>query len=221
MTAHGAGENLLPSNDARIIRNKIQKTASILGGSLLLGGMPAFAKVFFDTEVYGDKELKIATVNKIKQRLRNSILQDISIAPDMFKLALNDALGYDASSGEGGSDGSILLEMDREQNTGPGLRRAVDAINTVKKLLERTTAVPFADLCAFAGAEALETAGCSRVTVQLGRFEANKPNTRNKGIPWQSPTTDGILKAFTTAGLTKQRCGAFAWSAWRNKSRFN
>ena len=37
------------------------------------------AKTYFDTDVYGDKELKIATVNKIKQKLRNAILNDNSI----------------------------------------------------------------------------------------------------------------------------------------------
>jgi hypothetical protein len=90
---------------------------------------PTIAKTFFDTDVrkssvrlycvtklinskfyrqvYGDKELKIATVNKLKQKLRNAILQDISIAPDFVKLAVNDALGFNVQS-----EGNLNLTFD-------------------------------------------------------------------------------------------------------------
>lgn len=122
----------------------------------------ANAKVFFDTDVYGDKELKIATVNKIKQKLRNAILQDISVAPDLLKLAINDALGYDYSTTSGGPDGSIVFEMDRSENK--GLEKALAVVLQVKKDLQRTNTVSLADIVAFGGAEALETVGCGRVT---------------------------------------------------------
>ena len=55
-------------------------------------------QVFIDTDLYGDKELKIATINKLKQKLRDAINKDNSIAPCMLELAINDALGYNAES---------------------------------------------------------------------------------------------------------------------------
>ena len=122
----------------------------------------ANAKVFFDTDVYGDKELKIATVNKIKQKLRNAILQDISVAPDLLKLAINDALGYDFITTSGGPDGSIVYEMDCPENK--GLEKALAVVLQIKKDLQRTNTVSLADIVAFGGAEALETVGCGRVT---------------------------------------------------------
>ena len=122
----------------------------------------ANAKVFFDTDVYGVKELKIATVNKIKQKLRNAILQDISVAPDLLKLAINDALGYDFSTTSGGPDGSIVYEMDCPENK--GLEKALAVVLQIKKDLQRTNTVSLADIVAFGGAEALETVGCGRVT---------------------------------------------------------
>jgi hypothetical protein len=90
------------------------------------------AKVFLDTDVYGDKELKIATVNKIKQKLRNAILQDPAVAPNLLKLAINDALGFDYVSKDGGPDGSVQFEMEKEENV--GLQNAVDVVNAVKKV---------------------------------------------------------------------------------------
>ena len=102
-------------------------------------------------QAYGDKELKIATVNSIKQKLRNVIQQDIRIAPYLLKLAINDALGYNSATGSGGPDGSIQFELERKENL--SLVGAVQAINSVKKDLQRTKVASFGDLCAFGGAE--------------------------------------------------------------------
>jgi hypothetical protein len=145
---------------SRQLKRTIQ-SALVLSGAV--GALSnANAKVYFDTDVYGDKELKIATVNKIKQKIRNAILQDVSVAPDLLKLAINDALGYDTTSEEGGPDGSIIFEMDRPENK--GLEKAVALLTGVKKELQRTNTVSFADLVAFGGAEALETVGAGRIT---------------------------------------------------------
>lgn len=55
-------------------------------------------QVFIDTDLYGDKELKIATINKLKQKLRDAINKDNTVAPYMLELAINDALGYNAET---------------------------------------------------------------------------------------------------------------------------
>lgn len=169
--------------------------------------------------MYGDKELKIATVNKIKQKLRNAILQDPMVAPALLKLAINDALGFEEGNLKGGPDGSIQFEMNREENI--SLESAFQVIVNIKKELQRTNVVGFGDLCAFAGAEgelfchnmwlhadgdmiplaALETVGAPRMVVQVGRFDAKSENTEKTGLNWDSPTVAGITTAFGGAGL--------------------
>lgn len=170
-----------------------------LFAAALLSAQSASAKVFFDTDVYGDKELKIATVNKMKQKLRNAILKDITVAPELVKLAISDALGFDIASGEGGPNGSILFEKDRAEDA--SLKRALDLVLGVKKELQRTNTVSLADVVAFAGAEALETVGCSRITVQVGRVDAKSADAR-VSIPWDDESSSGaVLAALTASGL--------------------
>lgn len=163
------------------------------------------AKTYFDTDVYGDKELKIATVNKIKQKLRNAILNDNSIAPGFLELSINDALGFDITSQDGGADGSIQFEMDRETNS--GLKPALEILKAIKKELQRTTSVSFSDICMFAGGEALETVGCGRITIQVGRFDAKKENKKASQVPWNALADGGeyssssVLDAFMESGF--------------------
>jgi catalase (peroxidase I) len=104
----------------------------------------------------------------MKQKLRNAILKDITVAPELVKLAINDALGFEIASGDGGPNGSILFEKDKTENE--SLKKAIDLVLGVKKEMQRTNTVSLADMVAFAGAEALETVGCSRITVQVGRY---------------------------------------------------
>ena len=94
------------------------------------------AKVFIDTDLYGDKELKIATVNKIKQKLRDAIIKDISLAPQFLEIAINDALGYNSITQDGGPDGSIQFELDLVGNK--SFENAIQALLEVKKSLQRT-----------------------------------------------------------------------------------
>ena len=65
-----------------------------------------------------------------------------------------------------------------------------------------------ADIVAFGGAEALETVGCPRVTVQVGRADAKVSDTKSNSICWQAE--EGILpenyksvtlNAFKSSGL--------------------
>eukprot|EP01038_Epipyxis_sp_PR26KG_P010643 gene10643-14295_t len=163
----------------------------------------ALASTYFDTDVYGDKELKIATVNKLKQKLRNAILNDITLASDFLKLSINDALGYDVATEDGGPDGSILFEMKQPGNE--NLQKAVNVILGIKKELLRTNTVSFADIVAFAGAEALETVGSSRIIVQVGRFDAKFENKKTKIVPWNDlSNSNNIIDAFKSSGLDEK-----------------
>eukprot|EP01039_Chlorochromonas_danica_P008510 gene8510-9382_t len=180
---------------------------------------PASARTFFDTDVYGDKELKIATVNKLKQKLRNAILKDPSVAPGFLKLAILDALGYNKANEEGGADASIAytlygLEMSAKaskQALSPSekeLLHALEVASLVKKDLQRTNTLSLADVIAFAGGQALESFGCGRVTVQIGRFDMVKPKSNDEleklPINWDSPRLEDAIQAFERSGFSKQ-----------------
>ena len=192
--------NVSPINDKELLKRTVRKTLSSIAFSTLFVTLPSRAKTYFDTEIYGDKELRVATINKIKQKLRNAIQQDPSIACIFLKLAINDALGYDTTSMEGGLDGSIRFEMNREENA--NLVNALSTLQEVTQSLQRTTSATFADICAFAGAEALEATGCGRVTAQLGRFDVEAPNTKSQLVPWQKLDNGNLaLAAFQSSGL--------------------
>jgi hypothetical protein len=194
-----------------LLRNANSIFSGIFGAYIVTNKAPSVdAKVFFDTDTYGDKELKIATVNRIKQRLRNAILQDNTVAPIMMRLAINDALGYTALTDEGGPDGSIQYEMKFPANE--GLEKALAAVIGIKKELQRTNAVSMADIVAFAGGEALETVGLGRVIVQVGRVDTKSSNGDAKVINWNKLDGSILRQSFETSGLTPKDiallCGA-------------
>ena len=148
-----------------------------------------------------------ATVNKIKQKLRNAILQDPSIAPLLLELSITDALGYNAISGEGGQDGSIIFELSTDG--ADGLNKASKVLKDIQKELQRTNTVTFGDLVAFGGAEALESVGCSRVTVQVGRYDIKSANPNPAILSWESPSPTEIISAFKRSSLTAQQIALF------------
>jgi hypothetical protein len=161
----------------------------------------ANAKVYFDTDVYGDKELKIATVNKIKQKLRNAILEDVSVAPQLLQLSISDALSYDAQTLAGGPDGSIQFKI-KSDGLNADLSKGLAVLQKIKNELKRTNTVSFSDLCAFGGAEALETAGCGRMIVQVGRADAKAgENEAPLLIDWSAPSSNTVQQSFNAAGL--------------------
>lgn len=176
----------------------LQRTSFALTPILL---MPAISrsKTVFDIEVYGDKELKIAALNKLKQSIRNEILAEPNIASSLLELAVNDALGFNVATGDGGSDGSVIYETDKGENEILG--STINLLVSVKRKLQRTVSFSLADVCAVAGAEALESVGCPRIPVQLGRFDAKDANKKKSSIVWTEPSAASIFDAFNESGL--------------------
>ena len=78
-------------------------------------------------------------------------------------------------------------------------------VKKIQKELQRTNTVSFSDLVAFAGAEALETVGCDRVIVQVGRADAKKEGAADaKVVNWSNMDVATTSAAFTTAGLSSR-----------------
>lgn len=176
--------------------------AATLAALYTMGTAPANAKVFFDAATYGDRETTIATINKCKQKIRNAIINNPALASEFFLLAINDALGFDVNSNEGGPDGSIILDEEMKWRENLNLSRGLSEIVRIKKELQRTNALSFADVCSFSGAEALEALGCPRVVVQVGRTDAVSSN-KKKGIDLEIDSEDAVLEKFTSSGVTK------------------
>ena len=196
-------------NDGGLPATTAKRHYQSLSRSLLLGAglLPSLitpsrssAKVYFDLDTYGDKELKIATVNKIKQKLRNLILQNIELAPVLFQLAISDALGYDIKTDEGGPDASIKFEVDVNNKE---FIEAIAAIESIKKDLSRTNSVSSSDLISFGGGEVLESVGGSRTTVQVGRYDAKKENERICSSNWNE-NNKCVIDAFYNSGMEAQ-----------------
>ena len=118
----------------------------------------------------------------------------------MLQLALTDAFSYNQATAAGGIDGSILLELDRESSA--GLKPAAALVTRLAKELKRVTEVSYADLIAFAGAEALECTGGPRSLLQIGRQSSASPSRARAGFSWEAPTLDGVRAVGKASGLS-------------------
>lgn len=180
-------------------RRAILQTAA--AASLL--PLPACA-ISIDPDKYGDKELKLGTVNKLRQDVRNACGRDLSLLVPLLQLSIADALSYTASPRGGGIDGSILFEMDRASSA--GLERAAATVRQVHKEMQRTNEISYADVTAFAGAAAIEAIGGPRINVQIGRddVKAAEPEGARAGFSWGAPTLAGWRALGKDAGLTSR-----------------
>jgi hypothetical protein len=70
--------------------------AAVSSAAVALAVAPSEATVYFEIDRYGDKELKLGTVSKIRQAWRNKMLEKPELAPAILSLAITDALGYNA-----------------------------------------------------------------------------------------------------------------------------
>ncbi|CAM9704301.1 unnamed protein product [Chrysoparadoxa australica] len=190
-----------------VVRREVLGAAiTAAAAAVTLAPVPSLAAVTFELDKYGDKELKLATVNKLRQSLRNQLVKDPSLAPKFIALAVSDALGHDFRTDKGGPDGSVLFELERPENA--GLSPALDAIKAVKKGLQRTNELSLADVIAVGGGEAIEACGGPRLVVQLGRTDAKAANAASNiaGLsyaelkPVQGDSSP-LCAAFTRSGL--------------------
>lgn len=175
--------------------------------SIAVGSKSSRGSVFMDTDAYGDKELKQAAINNLKQKLRNSINHSPEVAKSYFELAVCDALGYDAQTSDGGLDGSFVYEGAPDT-----LNAGIKGIETVKSDLQQSLSVSLADVSAYAGAEACEAIGAPRIVVQLGRSDAKIKNKKEPafnifGDSSEAPLSD-VKAVFAGSGLSVKDAAA-------------
>jgi len=186
---------------------------SVLGGKVA----PANAEVFFDPAMYGDQELRVGTVDTVRERTRRAILQDPRLAPSFYQLALLDGLSYNAANNKYGPNGgiiySVLNSKDDSEYT-ETLKTAAGVLIQAEKDLKKKTAVSIADCVAIAGAEAIESIGGPVLPTQLGRMEPDKKKAieLNTAVPLDllsgKRSTAEVREAFKNAGMTEREMTA-------------
>mmetsp|Transcript_62470 Transcript_62470/g.75168 ORF Transcript_62470/g.75168 Transcript_62470/m.75168 type:complete len:417 (-) Transcript_62470:65-1315(-) len=175
----------------------------------------AQAAVMVDPDRYGDKELKMATVNVVKGKVHDLLADKPELLSPVLQLSMHDALTYDASTGEGGPDGGIvsLLLGGSPPRALEALIPAAKELDGLRKVLKRTTEITMADVVALAGAEAIETAGGPRLVVQLGKGENKKGGGAAGGSSYPDLGGKGsretVIAAFRRSGLTERDVALF------------
>jgi hypothetical protein len=189
--------------------------ASLTGAAVAVSPAPANAEVYFDPEMYGDQELRVGTVDTVRERTRRAILQNPALAPAFYQLALLDGLSFNAANEKYGPNGGVIYAVlnskDNSENL-DNLKMAATVLIETERDLKRKTAVSIADCVAIAGAEAIESIGGPVLTVQLGRMEVDKSKIQISPLPLDLLTGNRSPKevrdAFKTAGLTEREMTA-------------
>jgi L-ascorbate peroxidase len=192
----------LERGETRPLLSRRALLSAVAGAVVLSDLRRAEASVSFDIDRFGDKELKVAAINSVKQSCRNVLAERPDLLPSFFVLCLHDALTYNAETLEGGPNGSLRFELDRPENA--ELRDAVEALTTVRA--GRRDAMSFGDIFAFAGAVAVEVTGGPRIVIQLGREDASKADPAgNAALNVSSAPARDLLECFESAGLNGAR----------------
>lgn len=200
--------------DRRNFGQAVVGVASAAAAGLFGNEKPANAQVFFDPAMYGDQELRVGTVDSLRESVRRAILKNPKLAPSFYQLALLDGLSFDAKTNAYGPDGSImkvvLTSKDTDEYT-RNLQEAALALVAAEKALKMKTAVTIADAVAIGGAEAIESIGGPVLTVQLGRADAGRSaaiSTLPIDLFSGNRPTSEVAAAFKRAGLTEREMTA-------------
>eukprot|EP00591_Stephanopyxis_turris_P013984 CAMPEP_0195535404 /NCGR_PEP_ID=MMETSP0794_2-20130614/44199_1 /TAXON_ID=515487 /ORGANISM="Stephanopyxis turris, Strain CCMP 815" /LENGTH=402 /DNA_ID=CAMNT_0040668531 /DNA_START=129 /DNA_END=1337 /DNA_ORIENTATION=- len=175
---------------------------------------PASAVVYLDPAMYGDQENRVAAVDSTREAVRRAILQNPSLAPTFYILAVMDGLSYDYKTKEFGPDGRIVrqvLESDSKSPLVASMKEACLVLIESKKALKKYTAVTIADSVALAGAEAVESIGGPVLSIQLGRTDAAKTLPLSPlplDLLSDSTPPQDIIAAFRRSGLTEREMTA-------------
>ncbi|GMH54503.1 hypothetical protein TrRE_jg7528 [Triparma retinervis] len=171
------------------------------------------AEVFYDPDRYGDKELKIAAVNKIRQNVRDAIVAKPILAEAILRLSLADSLSYSSSSGSGGGNGCVL-DWVSDHPCDSIYKEGAEALSRITLKLRKTTEISRGDVVALAGSEALESVGGVRCRVQIGRLPPPGkcvPFDFGQLLPDRGKEIDGrAVGAFVGAGLTAREAAIVA-----------
>ncbi|KAG6547049.1 hypothetical protein Mapa_011666 [Marchantia paleacea] len=108
-----------------------RREALTLGLALGSALLPSGAAVNADAADLTQRFQRGEFLASVKEKLRVAVKDNQALVPDLMRLALNDALTFNKESKTGGSNGSIIFELERPENR--GLEAAVALLASVKK----------------------------------------------------------------------------------------
>uniref|UniRef100_A0A7S2WPZ5 Plant heme peroxidase family profile domain-containing protein n=1 Tax=Eucampia antarctica TaxID=49252 RepID=A0A7S2WPZ5_9STRA len=170
----------------------------------------ADATVYLDPAMYGDQELRVSAVDSLRESVRRAILQDPSLCPAFYQLALLDGLSYNSATGKGGPDGTIVRSIlsSKESNDEIALlKNACLVIIESCKKLKKLSSITVADAVALAGAQSVESVGGPVLSVQLGRTDGAITDPLSPlplNLLSSSGSPEAVAKAFRTSGMTER-----------------
>jgi hypothetical protein len=103
--------------DRRNFGQAVVGVAGAAAAGLFGNEQPAVAQVFFDPAMYGDQELRVGTVDSLRESVRRAILKNPKLAPSFYQLALMDGLSYDVKTNKFGPDGSVMTNVLTSKDT--------------------------------------------------------------------------------------------------------
>lgn len=178
---------------------------------------PSNAVVYLDPAMYGDQENRSSAVDSLKEAVRRSILQNPTLAPSFYTLALLDGLSYNVKSGDFGPDGRVIAAVLAAKDSDSSLymanlKQAAQVIVDSKKSLKKLTSITIADAVALGGTEAVEAIGGPSLSIQVGRTDGPPGAPFNPNLPldlFEGKRPIGeVSAAFKAAGLTEREMTA-------------
>ncbi|KAL8109921.1 putative L-ascorbate peroxidase 6 [Apium graveolens] len=128
-------------------------------------------------------------------------------APGVLRLVFHDAGTYEADTGLGGMNGSIVYELDRPENG--GLKKSLKILQKAKSEIDVIQKVSWADMIAVAGAEAVSLCGGPSIPIQLGRIDSMVPDPEDK-LPAESLDASTLKQCFEKKGFSTQQLVALS-----------
>lgn len=195
-----------------------ESVATLAAGMSIVVSDPssASARVYLDPAMYGDQELRVSAVDSLRESVRRALLQKPALTPYFLELALLDSLSFDATTNEGGPDGSIIKAVMSSKDTDAHtkvLQECASVLIESKKNLKKLSSITIADAVALSGAEAVNAVGGPILPTQLGRTDC----AQKAPIPSSMPPLDlftgnvdfeVVADVFRTSGLTEREMTA-------------
>nr|XP_023922853.1 putative L-ascorbate peroxidase 6 isoform X2 [Quercus suber] len=157
----------------------------------------------------------------IKEEVRKVLSK--AKAAGVLRLVFHDAGTFDMDENSGGTNGSIVYELERPENA--GLKKPMKILEKAKTEVDATIQgfefngnilvlpscfeiffpllVSWADMIAVAGAEAVSLCGGPTIPVPLGRLDSIEPDPEGK-LPQESLDAPGLKQSFQRKGLSTQ-----------------
>eukprot|EP01018_Ginkgo_biloba_P010713 Gb_14386 [translate_table: standard] len=181
-------------------------------GILLIASLPVVSiqndlPLFSSDNIFNVHALQVDEAGRQTIRIELRKVLSKGKAAGLLRLAFHDAGTFDVAKNSGGMNGSIIYELSRPENT--GLNRSVKVLEKAKGELDTIMQVSWADLIAFAGAEAVAVCGGPSILVQLGRLDTQSPDPDGE-LPAESLNAAGLKECFQRKGFSTQELVALS-----------